>query len=259
MNKEELFAIWEGGSVWSRWVKPVLFAHMHDSVSETAPLSLPDIDDTAFTAAANDTALVIDLPGAQGVAAGVTLTWRGYRPVPLYNAIPLPTGEPGFYDRKPVAAVDVVPIMEALRTGAEKIAAANLAPDAPPAFLLDADRMAAGRKMLGDEFDNRSVCFTTDFPSANFLASRGIRRAVLVQKRDDDPQEDLAHVLRRWEDGGIVIERISLDCAAGPRSFKVTRPRWYTAMFQRVIVAFTLHRASGGGFGNWIEHSSSGG
>jgi len=38
-------------------------------------------------------ALVLDMPGSEGVLAGVALASRGYRPVPLYNALPLPFGE----------------------------------------------------------------------------------------------------------------------------------------------------------------------
>ena len=35
-------------------------------------------------------AVVLDLPGAEGVRVGLELAARGYRPVPLYNAVPLP-------------------------------------------------------------------------------------------------------------------------------------------------------------------------
>jgi len=51
--------------------------------------------------------------------------------------------------------------------------------------------------MLPDEFDNRSVCFTTDFPSANFLSAQRVGGVVLVQQTGTRPQLDLAHVLRR--------------------------------------------------------------
>ena len=55
----------------------------------------------------------------------------------------------------------------ALRKGAERLAQLELAGDAPPAFFLDANRQGDGRKMMPDEFDDRSISFTTDFPSAN--------------------------------------------------------------------------------------------
>src|SRR5262249_25610457 len=73
-------------------------------------------------------------------------------------------------------------------------------------FLLGSG-LILGRAEAGDwdpdEFDNRSISFTTDFPSANFLAAHGIARVMLVQKSSAEPQPDLAHSLRRWQDGGV--------------------------------------------------------
>ena len=261
MNKEEIFAVWaDERSVWSRWAKPVLFAHFYEAME---PQPLPEITEHPALAmpARKDTALVLDLPGATGVAVGVALARRGCRPVALYNANPQPTWAPATYgpDGKRVAAVDVWPIMHALNAGAPLLAEANVPVDAPPAFLLDAGRTADWRKMLAEEFDNRSICFTTDFPSANFLAAQGIGRVVLVQKNGLEPQGDLAHVLRRWQEGGMRLERMQLDSDTPPAGFEVAKPRWYAAMFQRLFAAAGLHRARGGGFGNWVAESSGGG
>lgn len=44
-------------------------------------------------------------------------------------------------------------------------------------------------------FDKRSVCFSTDFPSARALHAAGIRRAVLIQHRSAEPAVDLAETL----------------------------------------------------------------
>jgi len=68
-----------------------------------------------------------------------------------------------------------------------------------------ANRRGDGRKIEPDEFDNRSISFTSDFPSANFLASHGIQRVMLVQKNSFEPQSDLTHSLRRWQDGGLLL------------------------------------------------------
>jgi hypothetical protein len=206
-------------------------------------------------------ALVLDLPGAQGVLVGVALAARGYRPVPLYNAVPLPFGQ-RFLDPltgRVVAAVDVLPILSALRKGAQELAQLNLPSDAPPAFLLDANRRGDGRKMRPDEFDNRSISFTTDFPSAKFLASQGIQRVMLAQANKAEPQSDLAHSLRRWQEGGLRLERLNLDPASRPEPFEVARPSWYGAMFQRVLSSIGLRRSRGGGFGAWVPDSSAGG
>jgi len=206
-------------------------------------------------------ALVLDLPCAEGVLLGLELAIRGYRPVPLYNAVPLPSGEPQFdsLTGKPVAAVQVLPILVALRGGAAILAQIPLPPEAPPIFLLDALRRGGGRTMLPDEFDNRSVCFTTDFPSANFLTAHQIRSVVLVQRSGDQPQLDLAHVLRRWQQAGLAMKLKRLDTLGPPLSCEIARPSWFGTMFQRALASLGLRRGEAGGFGAWITDTSAGG
>jgi hypothetical protein len=261
MTKEEIFSIWApDDSPWSRWVKPVLFAHL-DSALAHMPVREVAVDVSWSPPLDGNVALVLDLPGAEGVWTGVALASRGYRPVPLYNALPLPFGERLFdpLTGRAVAAVDVAPILAALRQGAEKLAQVKLPLDAPPVFLLDASRQGAGVRMQPDEFDNRSISFTTDFPSANFLASRGIQRVRLVQMDRAEPQADLAHSLRRWQDGGLKLERMRLDLPSQSEFFEIARPSWYGAMFQRVLSSIGFRRSSAGGFGAWIADSSAGG
>src|SRR6266700_8081876 len=94
MNKEEVFATWAPeASLWSRWVKPVLFAHL-DSAPLLSPAPAPVLNLDWAPAAEENVALVLDFPGAEGVTAGVALAARAYRPVPLYNAVPLPSAAP---------------------------------------------------------------------------------------------------------------------------------------------------------------------
>lgn len=205
--------------------------------------------------------VVVDLPGAESVMMGLALANRGYRPVPLYNAIPLPGGEPVLdpINRRRVAAVDVLPVIEGLRHGAERLIGLGITDDAPPAFLLDANRHGDGQGLLPEEFDNRSVCYTTDFPSANFLLAHGFQKALLVQRTSRIPQQDLAHVLRRWQEGGIELEVLQTDFSTLPERLEVARPSWYGAMFQRALAAIGLRRAQNGGFGAWVPESGAGG
>jgi hypothetical protein len=261
MTKEQIFSIWApDGSLWSAWAKPVLFAYM-DTALPAAPMAESAGDLSWCPSTSEKVALVLDLPGAEGVLVGVALAARGYRPVPLYNAVPLPFGEPQTdpLTGRAVAAVDVLPIITALKAGAETVAQMRLPQDAPPAFLLDANRRGGGRKMEPDEFDNRSASFTTDFPSANFFASRGIKRVILVQNGDIEPQPDLVHSLRRWQDAGFTLERKEVDSLAPLERFEVERPSWYLSMFQRMMLRMGLRRASSGGFGALVPELSSGG
>lgn len=260
MNKEEIFSVWAPvGSPWSNWAKPVLFAHM-DTTLTYVPQVESAMDLSLFPSADGKTAVVLDLPGAEGVHLGMALAQQGFRPVPLYNAVPMPTVirvlDPG--GMQPMSAVDVMPVVSALRTETERLAQQNLGPEAPPVFLLDVNRQGDGRTMGPGQFDNRSVCFTTDFPSANFLHVQGIERVVLVQRERTEPMADLAHALRRWQDGGLAIERMRIDAPATPERFEVRKPWWFGMMFQRALLAFGFRRASGGGFGAWVPSPSAG-
>jgi hypothetical protein len=153
----------------------------------------------------------------------------------------------------------MLPILDALKSGAVLLQLLHIPPKAPPAFLLDDNRRGDNQGVNPQDFDNRSISFTSDFPSANFLAAQGIHRAILVQSERSDPQPDLAHSLRRWQDGGIQLERVGLHPLTPPESFNVARPRWYGAMFQRVFSSFGLRHAWGGGFGAWLPDSAGGG
>lgn len=259
MNKAEIFDIWAPATArWSPWAKPVLFAHL-DSIP-AFPAAIPQLPDIAWARNLDmRAALVLDLPGAESVWLGLALTSLGFRPVPLYNAVPMPgiarLAELDFLVHS-TTVVNVSEIMTALTCSAEKLAAAALPLNAPPAFLLDAHRRAPRRIVHPSQFDNRSICFTTDFPSATFLIAQGIQRVVLVQRSGLQPQADLAQVLRRWQDTGLYLERLQLDVANCPEPFHVFRPAWYGTMFQRALAAIGLRRSSSGGFGAWGDRKS---
>lgn len=260
-TKDEVFSAWApSNSVWSPWVKPVLFAYVESTTPRPAPGEV--LRDLSWCPSPNaKVALVVDLPGVDGVVAGIALAKHGYRPIPLYNAVPLPAGSPDVdpFTGNSVAIVDVHSIVTALPWAADILIQLNLASDAPPAFLLDANRTGNGRNPKPDEFDNRSVAFTTDFPSANFLASRGVQRAVLIQRNAHALQTDLAHCLYRWQDAGFDLRRKALDSSEPLESLRVAKPPWYRSMFQRALLCLGLHRCGAGGFGGWMPDSAAGG
>lgn len=260
MNKEIVFSIWAPeASPWSRWAKPILFSLLDLALSETPCVTQPRFMNW-LPAPEEGVAIVLDLPSSEGVEAGIELAERGYRPVPLYNALPAPftpavlppvLSESG-------AAVDVRPIVNALTVASLRLARISLPVNAPPVFLLDSNRQGDGRRILENQFDNRSICFTTDFPSANFLQANGIKRCLLVQRSRTFPQEDLSHVLLRWQDGGIILESARVDVVEGRQSLTLTPPSWYGMMFQRALAAAGLRRAPRGGFGAWVVASAGG-
>jgi hypothetical protein len=261
MTNEEILAVWSPeDSPWATWVKPVLFAHLN--VSPGCAPNLPNQRDVTWApAAAQKAGIVLDLPGDEGIWVGVALAARGYRPVPLYNALPLPSNSVvgDSLSRRSIVAVDVLPIIAALRHNARQLATLTVPPSAPPVFLLDANRQGDGDLLQPEAFDNRSICFTTDFPSANFLQTQGIQRILLGQRARSEPQTDLQHVLCRWQEGGLTLERMRVDEPAASEKFRVNPPSWYGLMFQRALASIGLRRAAGGGFGAWMPESSAGG
>jgi hypothetical protein len=257
MNKEEIFSIWAPeSSIWSRWAKPVLFAHLDLVSSDDAP-PVAQTDASWAPVPEERIALVIDLPGAEGVALGARLAMRGYRPAPLFNALP-PVAE-GFGKTtgliRGAAVVDVIPTIWALRQAAPALAAERIPDDAPPVFLLDANRRGPGGKPKPDAFDNRAVCFPVDFPSGIFLAANGIKTAWLVERYGAQPQSDLALALRRWQEAGIALKQKNPDSPEPAVLLEVPRPSWFAAVFQKALVAFRLTRGQGGGFGGWPPDS----
>jgi hypothetical protein len=191
--------------------------------------------------------LVLDLPGEEAVRTGVALAARGYRPVPLFNACT---------DSNEI--LEQISIIAALRAGAETLASMRLPAAAPPAFLLDSRRLGAGLPADPGSFDNRWKTFPQDFPSASFLVGRGFRRVLLIQRYDREPQDDLVHVLRRWQDAGIAIDAKDVADKNPPRQIDVARPPWYRLAWERTLSMLGLRRGWHGGFGVHVPEARHG-
>lgn len=247
MNREECFERWAPlDALWSPWAKPVLFAQLLD-VPGDEPIpeqSLPDV--SWLPDASGDTALVLDLPGPEAVDAGIALARAGYRPVPLYNA-----------NVDSAAVVPVQPIMERLRVGALMLPeAGRLRNDAPPAFLLDANRMRPALTLTPGRFDNRWLVLPQDFPSATALRTHGVKRVTVVQQDQTDPQADLRHVLLRWQNAGILLSVVDYDARSTPQPLLVHPPSLFQVAWYRVVALMGLRRSNAGGFGGLIPEPS---
>jgi hypothetical protein len=262
VTPEELYAIWAPAqSVWSPWVIPVPFAQLlYLGVGSAKELQLPNVD-WVFTHAAGDLAIVVDLPGADGIHYGLALADKGFRPVPIIDGAPGPDvggivlSELGSHSgkaNKHASVVDMRGLLRALCEGAHWLKPECLPPDAPPAFLLDSNRMESVKSDLETAYDNRWMVFPQDFPSGRFLWDHGIRKVVLVQDRFvKQPQDDLAHVLLRWQEKGITIENKSMRFGGAPTPIQVSRPNRYRAAWYRALAATGLRRNDAGGFGGY--------
>jgi hypothetical protein len=256
MTKETLFSLWAPPmAIWSKWARPVVFAHFRGG--EPAQLPVDPAIENAWLPALETMAVIIDLPGALGIDYALKLARCGYRPVPLYNAAPSPhgmvyaSGDLGGYSSRPsfMEVVEVSPILCALAAGAWNVSQQNLAPDAPPAFMLDALRRIGSNSNAPGRFDNRSMSFPTDFPSAGFLLSQGIARALVIQMNEADPQADLSHTLLRWQDAGIEIYSSGLVEGGQMKAIKVKRPSRFRRLWYRLSASMGLRRNPLGGFG----------
>jgi hypothetical protein len=263
--EESIFQQWApAGALWSNWVKPVVFASMDEPPLLELPLEVEGSREW-IPRPAEHAALVFDLPGAEGVKWGLVAAQLGYRPVPLYNALPLPIVSPEerkkYYDGQlpNVVVVDMRPILAGLWQAAAEIEKLSLASDAPPAFLLDANRRTAGIAITPGTFDNRSISFTTDFPSADFLRTHQIRKAIFVQATGSRPQSDLNQTLFDWQKNGLPIERKSLDETGAPISCRIKPSSRFGALWLQLLARFSLRRNSFGGFGDMVPESGSGG
>jgi hypothetical protein len=252
MTRDELFDIWApAASPWSLWAKPVLFAHWPRPLpADSEPTAL---DLSWVPAPGGRVALLVDLPGAASVHFGLAVAAIGYRPVPLFNAIPPPLDE-----RPAVSVVSVQPIMAALVAGADRLRATSPPADAPPAFLIDSARSTQTTPDLPPgTFDNRSVVFVTDVPSAVRLAAQGIRRAILVQAEPRPLVEDLEDLLRTWRTDGLRLDVKWLSQPGPSVPLELPRRTWW-ALLRRRLTRGRPRMTAAGEFGAFIPHPSTG-
>lgn len=252
MTDERIFEAWApDGALWTPWAKPVLFANL-SRLPVTHPLleRWRSLDVSQIPSARGTTAIVIELPGADGVVMGLALANRGYRPVPLYNVTVGPN-----------AVIDVDEIAGALRLGADEVSRMRIAPDAPPAFLLDANRMRPARMLAPGKFDNRWIVMPQDFPSATLLMSRGVREVLVIRdgQGEGPARGDLAHVLLRWRRAGLSILALGVKGNARPQEMHIEPPSLFQRAWYRLIALAGLRRGNVGGFGAQIPEEYEGG
>ena len=254
MNRTEAFAAWvpdlqddEFGPAWTQWAKPVLFAAISEA---TPPIPMTDegmpVLESEIRSRGDSVAVVVDLPGARAVRIGLACARLGLRPVPLFN------GSPG---RDELIATSEM--IEALRTGAVWLQGQTFTERTAPAFLLDSRRMLKDVVLQPGKFDNRWLTFPQDFPSANLLRARGITQVIVIQEKAGQPADDLAHVLRRWQDAGIAISSTTPESTSA-ESIEVKPPARFRQLWYGVLALMGLMANSAGGFGGVIPHPSAG-
>jgi len=260
MTGDEIYEIWRpSASPWSPWVKPVLFSLLREQDLATANYSVPPWRVPLEL----DTAIVADVPGAEGVSIGIALCRDGYIPIPVYNACPFATPIPDFVSivhsgtDTPVperVAVDVLPIMSALCGTAQELATANISGSAPPVFMLDSNRRGLIAHPDPGWFDNRSFVTVTDFPSAQFFRQHGISKIVLVQE-SSKVDGNLKEVLLAWQKEGMAIAQQEPWELWAPRPVKIEGSSIFSRAWEWLNRAFGYRRNALGGFGGVVPPS----
>jgi hypothetical protein len=174
-----------------------------------APVHTSSMDDaylrgralgTLFEAADHprDTAVVIDLPGADAVAAAAALADH-FAPVFMFDNWPHPMGV--VPSQQTIgAALYYLPVFERMNQ--------TRVPPAPPAFVLDANRLLPYRD-AASEFDNR---YAVSLPSLSSLKGLGIKQILYLRADDasllesDDLNEDLSQL----EASGMQVRALAM-------------------------------------------------
>ena len=245
----EYFEKWAGDHKWSDWTKPTLFASRFvvpsteiagSNLRDPAKRLISTASLSSFNSDGSRNCVVVDCPGASALAIGVSLIEKGFAPVVLFN------GVTSFSN----PLIDNKEVRDALVSLADNL---KFPEDPAPAFLLDSRRKEG--VPAHNRYDNRWITFPQDFPSAGRLRAEGITNCFLIA----DPErvaDDLAHVLRRWQDAGIDIYNAS---TTPPSQVTIKTPLWYKQIFYRWVALMGFHPNSFGGFGATILEPGHGG
>ncbi len=254
MDKHAIFDAWAPATaVWSPWVKPAPFAHLPRPLPDLTGAFRPQFDLGWLTAAHVRCAIVADLPGTTAVYFALQLAGLGWQPVSLLNACPAPA--PLGLPLLASSAVDMEALLAVLVATAPELAAKPPPPGAPPVFVLDADRQGLRRTIEPGMFDNRSVVFASDFPSAGMLAKHGITEVLVVRDASDPVGRDLVHALAPWLKAGIEIGFVTtagLPIAESWSSTGFLAETWFR------FTTWFMRRNPQGGFGAFVPESSGG-
>lgn len=259
MTPLEAFRLWAPPSApWSAWAKPVLFTQLPPFAGHATPgaRTVPEV--TGYPAPDERLALLLEMPGLRSVELGIALGQAGYQPVPLFNAACGLFRAPLLGERNHLEAVPMLALRDHLAAYAADAGALRIAPNAPPAFLLDAGRMGSGKPPAPGHFDNRSYLLPQDFPSARMLREAGLHGALVAGHLHAPVAEDLQHVLRRWQEDGLRIEYCVASEPKRRTAVEIPRPPRFRRAWHTALALFGLRANSAGGFGDVIPLPSQG-
>ena len=184
------------------------------------------------TAALRAIRVLVEQPGVEAVAMGLSLAEAGYRPVLVFNGHSLRPcrGHPSEPAPESPAVVDVESILAAIVQGAERLRNRKIPSTAPPAFVIDQFRSSPSRPLQQGAYDNRSWVYKTDFPSADRFRSEGISRLIVFTDAREPLAMDLEHILRVWDRDGLAV-LLQPEWGPGPpEPLRLRRPSWISGV-----------------------------
>ncbi len=194
MNGKETYKICAPyGKKWTDWVKPVAFIGI-DTPKETNDIidyELPTIN--YLTEAKPNTAIIVDLDGVESIKEGLSLAKLGYRPIPVFNGTD-PT-------QNAQSTTDNTMIEQLLVWGAQELINIEIPDNAPPAFLIDKNRLNRYKTERGI-FDNSWDLYHQDIPTYKYFLSNNIDTIIV---RGDTINRDISCILHKFQKNKVNI------------------------------------------------------
>ncbi len=212
MTRKDIYKIWAPyGKKWVDWVRPVPFINIdetkefHDFIN----YHLPIINYSHYLNP--DTAIIVDIPGTESIQEGISLAKLGYRPIPVFNGTNPQAGT--------ITTTNNEFIEPLLIWGALELQNINIKDDAPPAFLLDTNRLNRYKSHIS-LFDNSWDIYHQDLPSPNYFLQNNITKIIV---RSDKLQKDLGKILYKHQQNNIQI--LLTNGYENPKEIKIKKPK----------------------------------
>jgi len=222
MKGKEIFKIWSPPKAkWVEWVRPVPFIAINYSHKTNIAINFTIPNINYIDKIEQNTAIILDLSGYDGIKEGIALAKLGFRPIPLYNG----TNE----QQGAMALVYNHDIENALILGAAELKKLEIPSNAPPAFLIDSNRTHR-YKMNVSIFDNSWDIYEQDMPSAKYFLNNNINKIIV---RSEIIQKDLAKILYNFQKQGIMI--FITNGYEEPKTVLIKKPPYKHKFFKGLI------------------------
>jgi hypothetical protein len=257
MTREEIYSIWAPpSSAWAPWVSPVPFASLECGDPIGGAFVPVNKGEWLPQAAEQNTGLIINLRGDHSLGLALALAKRGWRPVPVFNASPSHIREtisPSGQTLENVEVIDTIRIRNLLCQLAPALATLNLPDSAPPAFLIDSQRLTGSQLPEPGMFDNRWKLYPQDFPSGEVLRRNEVKRIGVIREALGDYAEDLRAILLTWQTEGIEIWESLPAYSSTLRRTEIRPLSVFQKMWFRLRTSLVRRHKDGSGFGRFIS------